>query len=172
LGTEKAFFDVDGRPLVARIAGVLDVAGAYEVFVVGGDPTRMAEAGLRHEPDDRPGAGPLAATLTALDRAVDDTVVVVACDLPDLGPRTVTEILGALVHGAGRPQVAVPVVDGRRQYLCAAWNRSARDALSVLVGAGTAAMHEAFDTLDVVEVRPGRPDALRDVDTPAQRDPH
>jgi hypothetical protein len=33
-------------------------------------------------------------------------------------------------------------------------------------------MHEAFDTLDVVVVRPGRPDALRDVDTPAQRDPH
>jgi molybdopterin-guanine dinucleotide biosynthesis protein A len=48
MGTDKAFIDVDGRPLVARIAGVLDVAGADEVFVVGGDPTRMAEAGLRH----------------------------------------------------------------------------------------------------------------------------
>lgn len=170
MGTDKAFVEIEGRTLVARTAGVLEVAGAAEVFVVGGDAARLAEAGLRHEPDARPGAGPLAATATALDRAVHDLVLVVACDLPDLGPRTVTEVVGALVHGSGHPQVAVPIVDGRRQYLCSAWDRSALDVVQSVVARGGAAMHEAFDTLEVVEVRPGRPQALRDIHTPAQRD--
>lgn len=169
MGTDKAFLDIEGRPLVARTAGVLEVAGADEVFVVGGDPTRMDGIGLHHVADDRPGAGPLAATVSALDHATHDVVMVVACDLPDLGPRTVTEIVGALVHGAGGPDVAVPVVDGRPQYLCAAWDRSARDTLRSVVLAGGAAMHEAFASLDAVEVRPSRPEALRDVDTPTPR---
>lgn len=170
MGTDKAFIEVDGRPLVAVVAGVLDVAGADEVFVVGGDPTRIAGLGLAHVPDDRPGAGPLAATETALARARHDVVMVVACDLPDLGPRTIIEILAGLEIGAGRPDVAVPVVDGRRQYLCSAYRRSARERLTPLINRGITAMHEAFEVLEVTEVVPSRPSTLRDVDTPAQLD--
>lgn len=170
MGEDKAFVEVDGRPLVARVAGVLEVAGAAEVYVVGGDAARLAELGLRTVPDDRPGAGPVAATVTALDHARHDRVVVSACDLPDLGPRTVTEVRAGLEAAAGHRDVAIPVVDGRRQYLFAAYRRSAADLLRRQVDAGVAAMHEAIEALVVVEVTPGHPQALRDIDTPAQLD--
>jgi molybdopterin-guanine dinucleotide biosynthesis protein A len=170
MGTDKAFVEVDGRPLVAVVASVLEVAGAAEVFVVGGNAARLADLGLRTVPDDRPGAGPVAATVTALAHAAHDHVLVAACDLPDLGPRTITEIRAGLETGAGHPDVAVPVVDGRRQFLCAAYRRAAGDRLRPLVEAGVAAMHEAVDALHVVEVAPSHPQALRDVDTPAQLD--
>lgn len=169
-GADKAFVEVEGQPLVARVAGVLEVAGAAEVFVVGGDAGRLAALDLRTVPDDRPGAGPLAATVTALAHAAHDRVLVVACDLPDLGPRTVTEIRAGLETAAGEPDVAVPVVDGRRQHLCSLFRRRVHDELARLVDAGVSAMHAAFDELAVVEVAPSRPQALRDVDTPAQLD--
>ena len=54
MGTDKALVEVDGRPLVAVVASVLEVAGAAEVFVVGGNAARLADLGLRTVPDDRP----------------------------------------------------------------------------------------------------------------------
>ena len=70
MGRDKALIEIDGVPMVRRVAVALREAGARTVIAVGGDAPRLAEAlaglDVRLVPDDTPGAGPLAGLLTAL----------------------------------------------------------------------------------------------------------
>ena len=83
MGTDKAFVEVDGRPMAGRVAAALRAAGAAEVLAVGGDLDRLPSLGFdRAVPDRHPGEGPLGGLLTALAAAGHDVVVVLACDVP------------------------------------------------------------------------------------------
>ncbi|HEV8116835.1 MAG TPA: NTP transferase domain-containing protein, partial [Acidimicrobiales bacterium] len=98
MGRDKAHILVEGVAMARRVADALTGAGASEVWAVGGDADAVSRLGLRVVPDDRPGGGPLPATITALGRPGPEVVVVLACDL--LHPssdavRTVVEALGA-----------------------------------------------------------------------------
>ena len=66
MGRDKALLPVGGVPMALRVADALRAAGADEVVAVGGDATALAALGLTVVPDDHPGAGPLAAIVTAL----------------------------------------------------------------------------------------------------------
>ena len=82
MGSDKAFAEVGGRPLVARAADTLARAGADPVAVVGGDAAGLARLGLHRVPDRWPGEGPLGGLITALDTSPRPVTVIVACDLP------------------------------------------------------------------------------------------
>lgn len=186
MGRDKALIEVDGRPLAARVADAVAEAGAGAVVAVGGDLAALRAAGLAAVPDDEPGAGPLVGVVTALAvagsegatarregaapvaaRPSDDIVFVAACDLVDPSPAAIAATVRALA-GSEAGDVAVPLVDGRRQWVHAAWRRHARAPLAAAFEAGERAIHAAVAAsgMRVVDVTLDAR-AVADADAPA-----
>jgi molybdopterin-guanine dinucleotide biosynthesis protein A len=192
MGRDKALVVVAGRPLGVRVAEALARAGAASVVAVGGDAPALARLGLATVPDDRPGLGPLGGIVTALGTASpeprpgpgpdgpdgpdagtvpwaagDGIVVVAACDLVAPSPDALAATVWALAAD-DRAAVAVPLSEGRRHWVHAAWRRSARSALATQLDRGERAVHRAVAAagLTVVELPDLAAQALADADTP------
>ncbi len=165
MGRDKALIDLDGRPLVAAAAEALSGAGAGSVMVIGGDGAALAALGLDARPDDHPGEGPLGGILTALRLSADPIVMILACDMPAIDAATVAAIVAALAGTPGA-DVAVAVVEGRRQLLTAAYRRRTDGALRRAFDAGERAPRRAVQGLEVIEVPGLDPHLLGDVDRP------
>ena len=118
MGTDKARLVVNGETLAARAARVL-AAVCDPVVEVG-----SGVSGLPAVREDPPGAGPLVALLAGVGAlGGPHSVILLACDLPKVSP----ELLRLLVEWPGSGTV-IPVVDGRFQYACARYGRSAYSA--------------------------------------------
>ena len=166
MGRDKALVEVGGRPLAVGVAEVLLDAGADEVFTVGGDLDALRALGLQALADDHPGEGPLGGLLTALRRASNAMVAVLACDLPALEPQVIRRVVAAL-DADTHAVCAVPVRDGRLEPLHGAWRRSGRPQLQAAFDQGERAMHRAVAPLAVVEVLGIDPAVLADANSPA-----
>lgn len=163
MGTDKAFVEVDGRPLVTIAAHALRAAGADPVLAVGGDRRALRALGLSAIDDRWPGEGPLGGIIRALDAAPEaDAVVVLSCDLLAPSPDAVR----AVVDGLDAADVAVPMVEGHAQWLHAAWRTSALSDLEAAFAAGVRAPRRAVEGLVVARVAGGDPERFRDADTP------
>jgi len=169
MGRDKAALPIGGQTLAERVAGRLSEVVA-PVLEVG--PGRC---GLPVAPEDRPGAGPLAAlvagwsTLEAGGRR--GPVVVLACDLPNVSER----LLRFLATRPGSGSV-VPVVDGRPQPLCARFSASALDHAALMAAAGWRSLAPLLEHTDVRWLEPSEWSRVADrvefadVDTPADLD--
>lgn len=166
MGRDKALLELDGEPMAARVAAALRRAGAAEVLAVGGDLPRLRALGLDARPDRWPGAGPLPATITALAVASEELVLVVGCDLLRPSEAAMAATVAAL---EGDPDAlgAVPVVDGHRQWMHAAWRARAAEALARARRDGAVSLRHAGRDLALVEVHGLDPEALADADEPA-----
>jgi len=162
MGTDKAFVEVGGRPLVLRVADALREAGASRVVAVGGDVSRLAALGLDALPDHAAGQGPLGGIVTALEEVDADLVLVAACDLVAITPTAVREVLDALTPDA---DAVLPRSD-RLEPLMAAYRRRCVTHLRAELDDGERAPHRAVEGLAVVQVRLHEVDALRDADGP------
>ncbi len=163
MGTDKAFVEVGGRPLVLRVRDALEQAGASEVVAIGGDLDRLRGLGLDARPDREPGQGPLGGIVTALEEVEADLLVVAACDLVGLTSGAITEVLAALTSDA---DAVIPRSD-RLEPLMAAYRRRCLGHLRDELDAGERAPHRAVEGLAVVQVRISERDALRDADSPS-----
>jgi molybdopterin-guanine dinucleotide biosynthesis protein A len=166
MGQDKAFVDWHGRPLVAVAAAALAGAGAAPVLAIGGDAARLRDAGLVPVSDDHPGEGPLGGILTALAATAEDLLVVLTCDLAAVGRAEVAAVVVAL---AADPEadVAAPLLDGRPQFLSAAYRRRAAGPLGAAFAAGERAVRRAVSgSLRLAEVHGLDPARLVDLDTP------
>jgi molybdopterin-guanine dinucleotide biosynthesis protein A len=144
MGTDKAFVEIEHRPMVQWVRDALEGAGAAEIYTVGGDVGRLDALGFDARSDTHPGEGPLCGLVDALTYATTDRVVVMACDQPG----TTTELVRALLDGLvdGRDAV-VPVVDGIAQPLAAVYAARAVDALRAAVARGERSPSRALDRL-------------------------
>jgi molybdopterin-guanine dinucleotide biosynthesis protein A len=167
MGRDKALITVDGRLLAVRVAEALDAAGASAVVAVGGDLAALDAAGLTAVADAEPGAGPLTGVVTALGAAGDDIVFVAACDLVAPMPEAIAATVQALVADTAG-DVAAPLVDGRRQWMHAAWRRRSATPLAAAFAAGERAVHAAVSAggLRVVDVAVDAR-SVADADVPA-----
>jgi len=107
MGADKALLLVDGTALARRVADGLSAGGADPVVAIGGDLAALVALGLTAVPDLHPGEGPLGGILTALAYATErgaTTLLVAACDHPDLDGATVGTLLAGL---AGAPDDVV-----------------------------------------------------------------
>jgi molybdopterin-guanine dinucleotide biosynthesis protein A len=166
MGRDKAALPIGGRSLAERVAASLSQV-VEPVLEVG--PGR---SGLALAPENRPGAGPLAA-LVAGWRALraeghSGPVVVVACDLP-----RVSEPLLRLIAGHPGSGSVVPVVNGRPQPLCARFSAAALGHGAAMVDAGRQSLGPLLDHPDVSWLeasqwsRVAAEADFADVDTPA-----
>jgi molybdopterin-guanine dinucleotide biosynthesis protein A len=167
MGTDKALLEIDGEPLAGRAAHALRAAGAEAVAFVGGDrPALLARCrdDVAFVPDRWPGEGPLGGVLTALAWSAEPATVVVSCDLHTPDAAAISAVVDALSPPGAL--AAVPLVDGRRQWLHSAWRDASRTTLLAAFEAGERAIHRAVAARDVRDVRGISAAAVRDVDTP------
>jgi len=168
MGTDKALISTDGVTLVERAVGALAAAGAEPVIVVGGNRQAIEALDLTFIDDRWPGEGPLGGIITALQAIGTEFVAVLSCDLTDASSIAVTSVVGALGHA----DVAVPVVDGRTQWLHAVWRRSALDDLVTAFESGTRAPRDAVASLRVAQLLDGDPCWFHDADRPEDLPDH
>ena len=118
MGQDKAWIELDGEPLIKRVADVLAQV-ADEVIVVANEP-RYASLGLRVVKDRYPNGGVLGGIATGVGVAAHDTVLVAACDMPFLSPGVWRRLLG---H-AGEADVVIPRIGGEYETLHALYTRA------------------------------------------------
>lgn len=162
MGRDKAFIEIDGTTLLERSVAALDGAGLEPVIVVGGNARAIGRLGFTCVQDRYPGEGPLGGVITALDAVTTDAVMVLSCDLTEASSMAVTTVIGAL----GDSDVAVPVVEGREQWLHSAWQRRALGSLEAAFERGARSMRDGTDGLRVTRVLDGDPCWYADADTP------
>ncbi len=167
MGRDKALIEIDGVALVERISAILLEAGCCRVVAVG--PRRLAAA-VPHVDDRHPGEGPLGGILTAIAAASSsaaDAVLVVACDLVDLDPATVSTLLEAadpLIVSSRSAADAVVARSTRLEPLCAVWSLGCAVVLQRHFDSGERAVHRALDGVSVIEVAVTA-DVVRNVNT-------
>lgn len=178
-GADKTAAVVGGRSLLGRAVQALADAGAGRVVVVGPrrpDDVRIG-CPLTLTREDPPGSGPVAGLLAGLGAVTAEVVVVLAADLPGVGPALVGDLLSELDRPTGpgeHPDAAVAAdADGRAQWLTAAYRaQPLADACRTVEA--EAAGRERGPSLRAVASRLSRRDVaprpgwgrLVDVDTP------
>jgi molybdopterin-guanine dinucleotide biosynthesis protein A/rhodanese-related sulfurtransferase len=147
--------------MAERVAEALEEAGCAPVVFIGGDAVLLTRLG-RPVLDDRwPGEGPGGGVLTALG-ALDDDVVVAACDLAMLGAGSVRRLLAAAT-GAPEADVIVAATD-RLEPGLALWRSAARATLEHRWAEGARAVHRLIGDVRAVTVDVD-PAELRNVNT-------
>jgi molybdopterin-guanine dinucleotide biosynthesis protein A len=181
MGAPKAALPWDGSTLLARACAALaGVTGRVIVVASPGGPAAPVPDGVEVVEDRVAGRGPLEGIAAGLGAAArtHEAAVVVAVDLPAMGPALAARLLAGLEGGA---EAAVPLVSGRAQVLAAAYRTSLaararelaeageRRAGALLDGRRVAWLGEV-DLLADPALRAADPtlEGLRDIDTPAE----
>lgn len=155
-GADKPGLEIDGITLLDRV--IAATRGAERVVVVG--PERATRAEVVWAREDPPGGGPVAAIAAGLAEVEEAWCLVLAADLPWVGPAVPLLLTAASEHDA-----AVLAREGRRNHLAAVWRTEAlRDALEQLDTAEGTAVRDLFARAVVTDVSDER-DWGRDCDT-------
>lgn len=161
---DKALADVDGTPMIRRIADRL--AGVTDELVVNCRPEQrdaLAEAldGRAHRfaVDPVPDEGPVAGVRTGVRVARGSAVAVVGCDMPGVDPALFEHLFDA----AG--PAAVPHADDRLHPLHAVYDGyAARTSAERTLATGSRRLYDFLERVDPVAVDA---DTVPDVDTAA-----
>ncbi len=158
-GSTKSLAPVGDRPMGAKVAAAIRDAGIDPVVVIGASTDAAAKLGLVLVPDQFQAQGPLAGTATALSYFTGTHVLVAACDLPLIDPRTVKQ----LVANASAHTATVAAVGGEAQVSLGCWPRSMYRQLLAAVRDGERRWRSLLDLVDVnlIEVSP---DSVADAD--------
>lgn len=92
MGTDKALLDVDGVPLLTRIAGEALATGRRVVVVGRQRPADWPHTDVHFVKDPAGGNGPIGGLSAALTFA-REPVLLLACDMPGLTRRSITWLL-------------------------------------------------------------------------------
>jgi molybdopterin-guanine dinucleotide biosynthesis protein A len=162
MGSDKALLEIDGRPMIVRVADALWEAGCHPVACQGGDVRRINALGLDVVPDTNPDAGPVEAIRAALEHHCGP-VLIAACDLVDLDPLSVRAVIEA-GRTDSTPPVSVATADGC-PHLLSYWSAKALDPLTALIAGGVTAYHVAIERLRACPV-PVPSASVRNVNRP------
>lgn len=168
MGQDKALMAWQGKPLVTHALDLL--RPQVEELLIIGDPATYGHLGPLTLADDWPGQGPLGGILTALRYALNDDLIVLACDMPNLNGR----FLERLVSLAEPDYDAVVAqCDGRLQPLAGVYRRRCRAIFAEQLDAGERKMSDALERVHTryVQVCPGEEgwpqDLFRNINTPS-----
>ena len=153
MGRTKALIEVEGRPMARWVIAALEGVGCVEITAIGGDPDELAALDVTVVADDHPGEGPLGGIATALRSSASRPgadVLVVACDLPFVGPDDLERLVasGAAHHDAD----VIVAWTTRREPGCALWRPSSHEAVRAAFDGGERAVHRVLEVLRVVDV--------------------
>jgi molybdenum cofactor guanylyltransferase len=142
MGTDKAWIDVGGEPLVVRTARLLAEV-ADPVLLAPGTPGRLGDLGYPEVADEEEDRGPLAGLVAGLRASPHEVAAVVAVDLPWLNPGLLAFLAGLW----GDEDAVVPVTAQGPQPLHAIYARTALPALGEELAAGRLGLRAALSRL-------------------------
>lgn len=131
MGDDKAAIVFEGETLLQRTVRLASAVGA-EVFVgVSPDNANDEVRSLFNQlVDSRPGTGPLAGILTALESDPEADWLVLACDMPGLDVEALNVLLNTACEYPESPAVALRDPCGDLpEPLCAVWRGSMRELI-------------------------------------------
>jgi molybdopterin-guanine dinucleotide biosynthesis protein A len=174
-GLDKSATIVQGRSILDRqLAELTQVTS--DILYVGANPSAEYRGRLRAVADPRPGLGPLGGLDAALGAARDDTVLVVACDMPFVTAAFLA-FMASLIEAEGDLDAVVPRTSRGAHPLAAAYRRTCRPRVRTLLATGERAMRGLLADLRVRDVAPdevarfGNPELLlANVNTPTDLD--
>jgi molybdopterin-guanine dinucleotide biosynthesis protein A len=157
MGTDKAWLELDGQPLLVRQLETARAAGAAELLISGRAGVDYGGLNGRVLLDEFPHAGPLAGLERALAAASFPLLLALAVDMPHITPAFLREILGVCDSSCG----VIPQVEQRLEPLVAFYPRAchprARYLLQQQVGASPRQLaQECVDngTVTIYQVSP------------------
>ena len=151
-GSDKAGAVLLDRPLLEWVLAAVSPACSAIVVVKarGQQLPHISGFDFAEVEDIYDARGPLAAIVTGFDRCQTDRAFVVACDTPGLVPGLVQ----LLIERIAGFDLALPIVETRRQPLCALYTVSAcREAFRQAVDEGRLAVIAACNERRAIEVR-------------------
>jgi molybdopterin-guanine dinucleotide biosynthesis protein MobB len=166
MGRPKQMIEIDGTPMVERVAAALRPF-VDDLVLLGEGPVPRGLAAVTRLPDVVDGEGPLAGMLAAMRWAPDAAWIFASCDLPCADVRAVEWLMAR--RRIGRWAV-LPRLDSRVEPLLAVYEPWMRGCLEELRDAGESAPRHLGRHEKVATPRP--PDRLRhgwlSVNTPAE----
>ena len=118
MGTDKAFLEINGKPLVERILAVFSMLFT-RIIVVTNTPDRYRSYDVEAVPDALDIRGPLTGIYSGLQRSSDEYNFVAACDMPFLNPGLIS-YMGEIAVGQ---DAVVPKFNGFLEPLHAIYRR-------------------------------------------------
>ena len=144
MGRDKALLEIEGEPLVRRVARLLAEA-ACPVILAPGTPGRLGELGMAEVEDELPDSGPLGGIVAGLAASPSSLLAVVAVDMPMASP-AVFRLLASL-HGD--EDAVVPVTSSGPQPLHSVYSVDALGALRTCLSEGRLRLTDALARLRV-----------------------
>ncbi len=126
MGQDKALLPWKSGVLVQEIATKL--AGIAEAVTLIGDPARYSHLGYPCIPDLRPGLGPLSGIETALFSNMAELNFILACDMPQLQPAHLQDLLAAATRSQASCFVTADT-SGTVHPLCAVYRTNCLPAV-------------------------------------------
>lgn len=173
MGTDKAFVDIFGQPLIEHIIGRVAGLGQAETILITNRPDDYAHLGLTMVGDVLPDKGSLGGIYTALHHSQAAYTLVVACDMPFLNPALLRHMI-ALCDG-DHYDVIVPRVEGYPQGLHAIYSKNCLEPIRARLDADRLKVIGFYDDvrvryIDEPEYAPFDPDGLSfsNVNTPEE----
>ena len=167
MGFDKALLEINGEPLISKVADSLNRAGVMNLMIVGGDSEAFTLLGHDCLTDEYPGEGPLGGIITALNHFKNKGkkhVLIVACDLPNISEDLISKMIE---HSIQEPKsIIVPLVEGHLQWMHVLWPTGVLPTLLKSFSNGVRAPWRASKDLPLLRVEEIDPQVLFDIDRP------
>lgn len=132
MGSDKAWLNIEGKPLFARQIELAQQLGAQEVFLSGRAETNYARLNCPVLKDRFENVGPLAGVERALATITSPLLLVLAVDMPRMTLQPLRELLEHCTDSGG----AVPRLGEQIEPLAAVYPKRALGLLTVLLENG------------------------------------
>ena len=125
---DKAFVELGGKPLIERVIERSAELGQAETILITNSAADYAHLGLPMYGDIFPGKGSLGGIYTALTRASQSAVLVLACDMPFINPDLLRFMIAQLDEDT---DIVAPRVDGVSARPCTPYTARPASSRSV-----------------------------------------
>ena len=146
MGQDKAFLELDGRPMLERVVGELARLQVPLLVAAGKQGRELPKlpAGVRLVHDPSPHEGPMAGMLALLEALPTgcNRIFLCACDLPFMTAQLVSK-LDAMLED--EQDMLVPVANGQPQVLAAFYRKSLLAEIAARYSAGDRKLRRLYD---------------------------
>jgi molybdenum cofactor guanylyltransferase len=144
MGTNKALLKFHEKTNIERIKDELQHV-FDDIILVTNDPETYQFLNIKSVPDQFPGSGPLAGIHAGLEASDYEENFIVACDMPFVSAELAVNLVKALKHH----DAVVPVSDGRKHPLFAAYQKRVAGEAEKCIEEGTLRIKHMLEKLDV-----------------------
>ncbi len=147
MGTNKALLKLNEKTTIERMVDILKVY-FNDLILVTNDMDSYQSLGVKMVSDHYPGKGPLAGFHAGLKASDYDVNFIVACDMPFISG----ELAATLVEKIDHYDALVPVINGKKQTLCAVFRKKTVDKMEECIENGRLPIKHLLDHLNVLYV--------------------